>query len=285
MEFVRDCLRHHSLSLGLVVSSVGLGFVLYRYRKWVGGGVCRSKAVLTGKTAIITGANTGIGLETALDLARRGARVILACRSVEKGEAAAEVVRQRTGNQKVLFVRLDLASLDSVRTAANAILQKEQKIDLLINNAGIALRAYAKTKDGFEAHLAVNHLGHFLLTNLLLPSLKAAPSARVITVSSSLYKRCSSIDFYALNSSDPTRYNNKMPGLAYSQSKLANVLFSRSLSKRLLGTGVCTYVLHPGLVPRTELAREFYGFYSLFKKVSRDGIKGLYYTLEEGMQK
>lgn len=263
-----EWLRDHSL-LGLgVASAAGLGFVLYSYRKWVGGGVCRSKAVLSGKTAVITGANTGIGLETAVDLARRGARVILACRSVEKGERAVEMIRQKTGNQYVRCVPLDLASLVSVRAAADDILETERRIDILINNAGIALRTYAKTKDGFEAHFGVNHLGHFLLTNLLLPSLQASPSARIVTVSSSLYKRCSSIDFDALNSSDPGRYNNKMPGLAYTQSKLANILFSRALSRRLLGTGVSTYVLNPGLVPRTELARDFYGFYSLFKKVN-----------------
>ena len=138
---------------------------------------------------IITGANTGIGLETAVDLAKRNARVILACRSVERGETAAIEVRKRSGNDDVVFVQLDLASLDSVRKFAAKILEEEPRIDTLINNAGVmALPERKLTQDGFEMQFGTNHLGHFLLTNLLLDRIKEALLARIINVSSSVHK-------------------------------------------------------------------------------------------------
>ena len=252
------------LLVGGLIAAVG---VSYMFRKWVAGGVCHSKATLTGKTVIITGSNTGIGLETAVDLAKRGARVILACRDVEKGERAAVEVRRRSGNVNVIFLQLDLASLQSVRRFAENILREEPCIDILINNAGISLTSSQKTVDGFEAHMGVNHLGHFLLTNLLLNHLKESPSARIVTVSSVLYKRCEFFDFENMNSVDPSRYLQKMPGMAYSQSKLANILFSRHLAKILEGTNVATYVLCPGLI-RTQLARYFLKVMSFPRKVS-----------------
>ena len=163
------------------------------------GAVCKSKARLDGKTVIITGANTGIGLETAVDLAKRNARVILACRSVERGETAAVEVRKRSGNDNVVFVQLDLASLDSVRKFATKILEEEPRIDILINNVGILSPSFTKTADGIEATFAVNHLGHFLLTNLLLDRIKEAPSARIVNVSS-MGHSMGKIDFNNLNS-------------------------------------------------------------------------------------
>ena len=267
MDASYQCLKD-SWTLGLALGGVlALGIGYYRYRRWVGGGVCRCKTLLTGKTAIITGANTGIGLETAVDLARRGARVLLACRSVERGERAAVEVRKKSGNQDVSFVHLDLSSLDSVRAAAESILNKEARIDILVNNAGVSLLEYQETEDSFESHFGINHLGHFLLTNLLLPSMKTCPDARIVTVSSSLYKRSNDFYFTEVNSSDPTRFSNRSPGLAYSQSKLANILFTRSLSKRLEGTGVSTYAVHPGFILRTELSRYFYKSSWLYQKV------------------
>ena len=269
MDCLLEFLKNNSITVGVgVLAATSLGFGIYKYRKWVGGGVCHSKATLTGKTVIITGANTGIGLETAVDLAKRGARVILACRSEERGEKAAVLVRRKTGNQNVVFAKLDLSSLDSVRVAAEVILQQEPRIDVLVNNAGVALAAYQKTDDGFEAHFGINHLGHFLFTNLLLSRIKESPSARIVTVSSRLYKKRPDFDFTGLNSSNPARYSTRMPGAAYSQSKLANIMFSRSLSRRLEGTGVSTYALCPGVIFRTQLSREFLGYYSLFKRVS-----------------
>ncbi len=263
-------LKDNALTLGLAVGGVlAVGVGLFKFRQWVAGGVCRSKAALTGKTAIITGANTGIGLETAVDLARRGARVILACRSVERGEKAAVLVRKRSGSQDVAFVQLDLSSQDSIRAAAKSILEGETRVDILVNNAGIALGAYKTTIDGHEAHFGVNHLGHFLFTNLLLPRLVKTGSsmARVVTVTASLYKKCSRFDFEAISSSDPARYSSQMPGRAYSQSKLANILFSRGLSRRLEGAGVSTYAVHPGIV-YSELSRDFIKVYPLYKRVS-----------------
>ena len=245
--------KNHSVITGLALSGVILTLGYGLFRKWVGGRVCHSRAVLHGKVAIITGANTGIGLETAVDLAKRGARIILACRSVERGEKAAVKVRRRSGNLNVTFLKLDLASLDSIRAFADKVIQQETHLDLLINNAGVHLPFYQQTEDGFELTMAVNHLGHFLLTNLLLDLIKSSPSARIIIVSSSLYKRCSEFEFTEINSNNPSRFCGTM-SRAYCQSKLANILFASSLSKRLIGTGVCVYTLHPGVI-NTELGR------------------------------
>ena len=139
-----------------------------------------SQVKLDRKTVIITGANTGIGLETAVDLAKRNARVILACRSVERGEKAAVEVKERSANDNAVFIQLDLASLDSVRKFITKILEEEPRIDILINNAGVVNSTYREGADGFESTFAVNHLGHFLLTNLLLDRLKEALSARIV---------------------------------------------------------------------------------------------------------
>ena len=235
---------------GLAAGAVGLGCVFF-IRKWAAGGVCRSQAKLDGKTVIITGANTGIGLETAVDLAKRNARVILACRSVERGETAAVEVRKRSGNDNVVFVQLDLASLDSVRKFSAKILEDEPRIDILINNAGVTplgLPERTFTRDGFEIAFGINHLGHFLLTNLLLDRIKEAPSARIVNVSS-LAHMWGNIDFDNLNSEQS--YSSQK---AYGTSKLANILFTRFLAKRLEGTRVTANSLHPGTVS-TELGR------------------------------
>ncbi|KAK3092840.1 hypothetical protein FSP39_007804, partial [Pinctada imbricata] len=224
--------------------------ILYLTRKIADGGSCHSKVRLDGKTVIITGANTGVGKETARDMAGRGARVIIACRDVKKGNSAADDVKASTKNNDVIVKKLDLASLKSVREFAKDVLKSESKINILINNAGIMMCPYMKTEDGFEMQFGTNHLGHFLLTNLLLDRIKESAPARIVNVSSMAHMY-SSIDFENLNAEKG--YN---PYTAYQKSKLSNVLFSRELSRRLEGTGVTTYSLHPGAV-QTELQRHF----------------------------
>ncbi|XP_049954636.1 retinol dehydrogenase 13-like isoform X2 [Schistocerca serialis cubense] len=163
---------------------------------------CRSKARLDGKTAIITGANTGIGKETAMDLARRGATVVLACRDEQKAEAAATELRKRLqgyqGAGEVRVQRLDLSSLTSVRDCARRLLEQHPNIHLLINNAGVMACPRSLTEDGFEMQLGVNHLGHFLFTCLLLPRLRASAPARIVVVSS-LAHRSSGVTTYSLH--------------------------------------------------------------------------------------
>ena len=239
---------------GIAVSVLGLAVGLPLFRKWMAGGVCRSKARLDGKTVIITGANTGIGLETAVDLAKRNARVILACRSVERGEKAAVEVRKRSNNDNAVFRQLDLASLESVRKFAGKILEEEPRIDILINNAGVmALPERNLTKDGFEMQFGTNHLGHFLLTNLLLDRIKEAPSARIVNVSS-MGHSFGHLDFDNLNSE-----RSYSQWVAYGTSKLANIVFTRALAKHLEGTRVTANSLHPGAID-TELGRHLTGF-------------------------
>ena len=182
--------------------------------------------------------------------------MILACRSVERGETAAAEVRKRSGNDNVVFAELDLASLESVKSFAARILKEEPRIDVLINNAGVDCLEGSLTVDGFEKHIAVNHLGHFLLTNLLLGRLKEATSARIVNVSSSAYKFYDSFDFENMNSIDPSRYSaNVVKNAGYGQSKIAQILFTRALARRLEGTKVTVNVLHPGVI-NTELGRE-----------------------------
>ena len=211
---------------------------------------------------IITGANTGIGKEAAIDLAQRGARVIIACRSADRAEAALQEIRRRSGSGNVVYYNLNLASLQSVRSFAQHVLKEEPRLDILINNAGIMRCPYWKTEDGYEMQFGVNHLGHFLLTTLLLERLKEAPTARIVVVSSLGYKR-GSINFDDINSE-----KDYDPMVAYCQSKLANNLFTVALAKRLQGTNVTVNCLHPGII-WTELGRHFIKDISIWRKVNR----------------
>ncbi|XP_072317193.1 retinol dehydrogenase 13 [Eucyclogobius newberryi] len=218
-------------------------------RRWIAGGRCRCSVRLDGQTAVVTGANTGIGKETCRDFAQRGARVIMACRDLARGEEAAEEIRSSTGNGNVQVRHLDLASLHSVRAFCSELLQTEDRVDLLVNNAGVMMCPKWLTEDGFEMQLAVNHLGHFLLTNQLLPKLKSSAPSRIITVSSIAHKG-GVVDVDDLFFSRRTY----TPLESYRQSKLSNILFTRELSKRLTGSGVSCFCLHPGVI-RTELGR------------------------------
>jgi retinol dehydrogenase 12 len=195
------------------------------------------------RTVVVTGANTGIGLATASALAGQGWRVWVACRSEGKGAAAVAGIRATTGNDAVFLLMLDLADLSSVRACADAFLGRGEALHVLVNNAGVGGRR-GLTKQGFELMFGVNHLGHFLLTQLLLERLTSSGPARVVTVASDAHYSAPGIDWDALR-----RPARGITGLgAYAVSKLCNVLFSQELARRTEGTGVHAYALHPGVV-------------------------------------
>jgi NAD(P)-dependent dehydrogenase (short-subunit alcohol dehydrogenase family) len=197
---------------------------------------------LAGKNFIVTGANTGIGKITAKELAARGARVLLACRSRDKTLPVIDEIARETGNTPE-FVELDLASQESVRKAADAVLAMNIPIHGLINNAGLAGQR-GTTKDGFELTFGTNHLGHYLFTRLLLDRIKEGTPSRIVNVSSQSHYDAKGIDWDALR--EPTRTTTGLR--EYSVSKLANVLFTKELARKLEGTGVTTYAVHPGVV-------------------------------------
>ncbi|XP_052660429.1 dehydrogenase/reductase SDR family member 13 isoform X3 [Harpia harpyja] len=208
----------------------------------------RARPELRGRTAIVTGGSSGIGAATALELARCGARVVLATRNAPRGEAAARRIRTETGNAEVLFMQLDLASLRSVRAFATAFLRQEPHLHLLINNAGVS--AGGTTEDGFSLPFQVNHLGHFLLTQLLLERLQSCAPSRVVIVASRAH---------CAGRLRPDTLGRPPSGLLstfqdYCDSKLANMLHARELATRLQGTQVTCYAVHPGFV-NTELFR------------------------------
>lgn len=252
---------------GILILCILCIVTLVLVRWYAAGKQCQSKASLAHKTAIITGANNGIGKEIAVDLAKRKARVILACRNVNKGKKAAAEVRKRSGNDNVFFMQLDLASLDSIRDFVSTFLEQEPHLNILVNNARASLPngGNRRTKDGFEIKMGVNHLGHFLLTNLLLERLKESRSARIVMVSSNVYEYCLSFDFENMNNDDPARYQRGQND-AYRQSKLANILFTLELSKRLKGTSVIVNAVHPGAVT-TRALDEYLGTFPLIARV------------------
>ena len=198
---------------------------------------------LQGKTALVTGANTGIGRETARELARAGARVWVACRSQAKADAAMADIRLSVPTADLAFLSLDLGSLAATRTAAQEFLASGDKLDLLVNNAGLA-GSQGTTSDGFEIQFGTNHLGPYLFTRLLLDRVVAASPARIVNVASRGHYRSKGIPYQHMRA--PTRTTAGFD--EYCDSKLANVLFTKSLAKRLVGTGVTTYSLHPGVV-------------------------------------
>ena len=204
---------------------------------------------MTERIAMITGADSGIGKETAAGLAAQEYTVVLACRNREKAEAARQEIVSRTGNRRPAVLPLDLASFESVRRCAEEFQDRYGRLDVLINNAGVFPRRRGLTEDGLELQFGVNHLGHFLLTHLLLEHLKRSAPSRIVNVSSTMHKG-GDIDFGSFRGEKPYR-----PIQAYRQSKLANVLFTKELARRLEGTGVVANALHPGPV-RTGIYRE-----------------------------
>lgn len=198
---------------------------------------------LAGRTFLVTGANAGIGYATALDLARRGGRVHIACRSQAKGAAAAAAITAATGSDQLRLLLLDLADLASVRRAADDFLALGEPLHVLVNNAGVG-GARGRTSDGFEMHFGINHLGHFALTMALLPLLTDSTPARIVNVASDAHYQAKGINFEGLR--------NRTKGITglpeYAVSKLCNVLFAAELGRRLAGSGVTAYSLHPGVV-------------------------------------
>lgn len=211
---------------------------------------CLSDVRLDGKTAIVTGSNTGIGKCTVEDFYKRGARVLMACRNAEKAnEACKDIKTACEGLEKlgeIEIIHLDLSSLDSVRDCAKKLLETEEKINILVNNAGVMMCPKSKTKDGFEMQIGTNHFGHFLFTLLLLPRMIKSSPSRIVNVSSKAHND-GVMDFEDLNF-DTRKYSALK---AYQQSKLANVLFTKELARRLHESNienVSVYSLHPGVI-------------------------------------
>jgi len=248
--------------------------------EWCRGRTYQGSTRLDGKLAVVTGANTGLGFSTARDLAARGARVVLACRSKERGQQALERLREEGLHSRVELYTLDLASFKSVRRFAEELAAKEAKLDILVNNAGLAFQPKQMTEDGQEQTMQVNHLGHFLLTNLLLDLLKAAPEARIVNLSSVAYSWAKQ----GIQLKDLKWEQAKFDSWeAYSQSKLANVYFTRTLAEKLKGSNVSVYAVHPGAVA-TDLGRHYQSKIPSFLLPLTDKVKLFLQDSQHGCQ-
>jgi len=209
---------------------------------------------LTGKVYIVTGGNSGIGFVTAKQLAKQGGHVVLACRRVDAANEAITQIKADAPTASLEAMELDLGSLDSVRAFGAAFIGSHERLDALLNNAGVMNTPKGTTKDGFETQFGVNHLGHFLLTDLLLDVLKTSAPSRVVCLSSCFHDKAQGRPG-EIHFDDLQLENGKYDGwTAYAQSKLANLLHAKELSKRLAGTGVTAVSVHPGWV-RTNLAK------------------------------
>lgn len=230
---------------------------------------------MSGKVAIVTGANSGIGYETARALAHKGADVVMACRNMEKATAVAAQIRSENPAGSVEVKQLDLGDLDSVRQFASDFRENYDSLDLLINNAGIMAPPYGKTAQGFETQFGVNHLGHFALTGLLIDRIVRTPGSRVVTVASTLH-RVGEIDFDDLHC-DEKAYRGQS---AYGQSKLANLLFTYELQRKLEAEGMETLSIaaHPGWT-ETNLQQHSGTFSFLNRFLAQDTPMGALPTL------
>ena len=226
---------------------------------------------MSGKTVVVTGGNSGIGLETAAALAGAGARVMITARDPQRGGAAVEQIKSRGVPGPVELSVFDLASFDSVRTGAADLLSRLDRIDVLVNNAGLMLTQRSETVDGLETTFEVNHLGPFLLTVLVLDRIKESAPARIVNVSSTAHQTArSGLDF------DDLQSTSGYQGMAvYGRSKLANIYFTTELARRLAGTGVTANTLHPGTI-RTGFAGDgdAGGFFGWVIKVARPFMPG-----------
>lgn len=236
----------------------GAAAVGYVGKQIMDGPVFNENVNLIGKNIIITGANTGLGKETAIKLASLGANLLLLCKTKDRGEAAVAEIKSKTGSNTVSNIVMDLGDLKSIQTAGAEVQKRVSKVDVLLNNAGImALPKRTLTKDGYEAHMGINHLGHYALTLHLLPLLSASPAARIISVSSQAHR-------FGKDFRDDIMIEKEGaydPWGAYGNSKLANILFINSLSEKLKNnqkySNIFCASLHPGLC-RTELGRYFF---------------------------
>ncbi|XP_077457819.1 retinol dehydrogenase 14 [Stigmatopora argus] len=251
-----------------VIASLVVFFLL----KWIKKSrFCTDIKRLDGKTVLITGASSGIGKETAVALATRGARVVIACRDADKAAQAVREIKFRSRSLAVVSMDLDLGNLRSVRDFCKTFLQQEKRLDILINNAAVP-GVLDWTDDGFSMCLGVNHLGHFLLTNLLVGRLKECAPSRVVTLTCSNYKY-QKLDFRDLN-------YNLLPFFTYCRSKLANIYFSHELGRLMQGKGVTSYAVHPGFVQSDWTCH--YSF--LFRTVMRVFMWMFFVTCEAGAQ-
>lgn len=225
-------------ALGAAAASAGIAYaVMHR------GQVRPPVYAMQGRTVLITGGNSGIGKQAAIALAKGGARVLVGARSPQRGSEAVDEIRVASGNDNVELVIVDLASMASVRSAAEDVMRRVDRLDVLVNNAGVTVGSRQQTEDGFELTFAVNHLGPFLLTNLLLPLLEKSAPARIVNVSSLAHKGGQ------LDLQDLMWEQRPFVGLqVYATSKLCNILFTRELARRLEGTGVTANSLHPGTI-------------------------------------
>ncbi|MDD1779382.1 MAG: SDR family oxidoreductase [Candidatus Helarchaeota archaeon] len=213
---------------------------------------------MQGKICMVTGANSGIGKETAIGLAIQGATVVMVCRDAAKGEAALKEIKERSGNSSIDLLLADLSSQQAIRNLVEDFKSKYSKLHVLINNAGLVLSKRTLSVDGIETQLAVNHLAPFLLTNLLQDVLKASAPARVVNTSSGIHKRATLDDLQS-----EKKYSAFS---AYGKSKLALTLFTYELARRLKGSGVTVNAVHPGVV-KTNLGRDMDWFSRGFTKV------------------
>ncbi|XP_072387738.1 retinol dehydrogenase 14 isoform X2 [Diabrotica undecimpunctata] len=235
-----------SSTLLAILAVLLLGFLtavsLLKFYAYVTCGFFHEKVRMEGKTVIVTGATGGIGKETARELAKRGAKVIIACRNVESAKKVRDELAEDTKNQNIIVKKLDLSSQKSIREFAEDINRTESRLDVLVHNAGTAENKLKKSEDGIELTMATNHFGPFLLTHLLIDLLKRSAPSRIVVVASELY-RLASLNLDNLNPS-----STWCPEYWYYVSKYANICFTLELARRLEGTGVTVNCLHPGMI-------------------------------------
>jgi len=233
---------------------------------------------LSGKVAIVTGGNTGVGYITARELARKNAHVFVASRSKERGEGAVEKIKKETGNNQVEYLHLNLVDLKNVKQSAESFLAKNLPLHILVNNAGIMATAWSLTEDGIQDQFGVNHVGHFLFTKTLLPKIESSAPSRIVNVSSEAHRAApaAGIEFDKINQKDAQSAFQR-----YAVSKLSNILYSNSLAKRLEDKDVYVNSIHPGVVS-TELSRGLVEVYGIIAKIAFKVINVFAKSPEDG---